>query len=170
MEKIPYFVDCHPTTHSKSKSKENLSANILLFVLESSQYPCSLRPEEVALLAGFQRNYPSTCYVILRLELPQINEVKNLVVSPRFPLEVFPSCKRLVVSSYFLGWRFFSCTRPHFGSCSCGFFTGGHTTFKHFSDSTVHSCWDFNLCAAGIVKSKIVHILLFSVCRSHKTE
>ena len=51
------------------------------------------------LLAG---KYPSTCYVILRFELHQINEVKNLVVNPGVPLEVFRSCKLLVVPSYFL--------------------------------------------------------------------
>ena len=84
--------------------QENLSANYLfLFVLESSQYPSRLYPEEVALLVGFYFKYPSTCYVMLRFEFPQINEVKNLIVNRGFPLEVFRSSKLLVVSSYFLG-------------------------------------------------------------------
>ena len=76
---------------------------ILLFVLESSKYPSCLRPEEVALFVGLDGKYPSTCHVILRTELPQINEVKNLVVNQQFPLELFRSSKLLNVSSYLLG-------------------------------------------------------------------
>ena len=76
---------------------------ILLLVLETSQYPSSLRPEEVALLVSLDGKYPSSGHIILRFELPHINEIKNLIISSGFPLEVFRFSKLLVVSSYFLG-------------------------------------------------------------------
>ena len=106
MEKIPTFADCHLETHPKSRSCRSRRISlqvILLFVLESSQHPSRLCLEEVALLVGFNGKFPSSCHVILRIELPQINEVKNFIVNPGFPLEVFRSSKLLVVSSYFLG-------------------------------------------------------------------
>ena len=76
-EKIPTFAGCHLATHPKSRScgRRGICLQvILLFVLESS-YPSRFCPEEVALLVGFRGTYPPTCYVILRFELPQINEV-----------------------------------------------------------------------------------------------
>ena len=75
---------------------------ILLFILETSQYPSGLCPEEVALLVGLDGKYPSSRHIVLRFDLPQINEIKNLIVNPRFPLEVFRFSNLLVVSSYFL--------------------------------------------------------------------
>ena len=124
--------------------------------LDSHHRDCLWR--KAVLRSMWKKSLPSgnsceirTCYVILWFELPQMNEVKNLIVNPRFPLEEFRFSKLLVVSSYFLVWRFFSCTRPPFGSCSCSFSTGGHTTFQHVSGLTVNSFPEFNLWAAGIV-------------------
>ena len=59
--------------------------------------------EEVALFVGLDGKYPSSGHTILPFELPHINEIKYLVVNPRFPLEVFRFSKLLAVSSYFLG-------------------------------------------------------------------
>ena len=135
------FAGCHLATHPKSRSSRSRRIClqvILLFVLESSQDPSRLCPDEVALLVGFSGMYPSTCYVILRFDLPHVNEVKNLIVNPGFPLEVFRSSKLLVVSWADASFR----ARDRiFGSCSCGFSTGGHATFQHVSRLIVNSVW-----------------------------
>ena len=135
VEQIPTFAGCHLPTNPKSWScgcrRIGLQV-ILLLVLETSQYPSVLCPEEGA---------------VLRFDLPQI---KNLIVIPGFPLEVFRFSKLLVAPSYFRRC-FLSCTGSPLGPCSCCFSTGGHTTFQHVSGLTVDSSWDFNLCAAGIV-------------------
>ena len=70
--------------------------------LGTSHYPSGSCPEDVALLVGLNGGYPSSGHKVLRFDLPQINEIKNLIVNPRFPLEVFRFSKLLVVSSYFL--------------------------------------------------------------------
>ena len=67
---------------------------ILLFVLETSQYPSGLCPDEVALLVDLDGE--------LRFDLPPVNEIKNLILHPRFALEMFRFSKLLVVISYFL--------------------------------------------------------------------
>ena len=106
VEKIPTFAGCHQATHPKSWScgrRRIVLLVIFLFILETSQYPSSLRPEEVALFVGLGGKYPSSGHMILRFELPQINEIKNLIVNPGFPLEVLCFSELLVVSSSFLG-------------------------------------------------------------------
>ena len=70
--------------------------------METSQYPSGLRPEEVALLVGLDGEYPSSSYTVLRFDIPQINDIKNLSVNLGFALEVFRFSKLLVVFSYFL--------------------------------------------------------------------
>ena len=75
---------------------------ILLLVLETSQYPSGLCPEEVALLVSLHGEHPSSGHIVLRFDLPHANEIKNLSVNPRFVLEVFPFSKLLLESSYFL--------------------------------------------------------------------
>ena len=105
VEKITTFAGCHLATHPKSWSCGSKGIGlyvILLLVLETSQYPSSLRPEEVALLVSLDGEYPSSGHMVLRFDLPQINEIRNLIVNPGFPLEVFRFSKLLVVSSYFL--------------------------------------------------------------------
>ena len=69
-----------------------------LSVYLGSHYLSSLRPEEVALFAGLDGRYPSFGHIILRFDL---TKSKNLIVSPRLPLEMFRFNKLLVVSSYF---------------------------------------------------------------------
>ena len=84
MRKIPTFAGCLLATRPKSWScgRRGIGLQvILLFVLESSRYPSRLCPEEVALLVGLDGKYPSSSRIILRFELPQINEVKNLILS-----------------------------------------------------------------------------------------
>ena len=91
MEKIPSFGACHLATHPKSSTSRRICQQVLLlFVLETSQYPSGLRPEEVALLVGFNGKYPSTCYVILWFFLPQINEIENLFSSSELALAAGP--------------------------------------------------------------------------------
>ena len=88
--KIPTFAGCHFATHPKSKSsgtRRICLQVILVFVLESSEYPSRLCPVEVALLVNFLKSTKS----------------KNFMVNLGFPLDVFRFTKLLVVSSYFLG-------------------------------------------------------------------
>ena len=73
---------------------------ILLLVLETSQYPSGLCPEEVALPVCLDGEHPSSGHMVLRFDLPQINEVKNLSGNPGFPLEVFRSWKLLVLELF----------------------------------------------------------------------
>ena len=54
------------------------------------------------MLVGLGGEYPSSGHIFLRFDLPQINEIKNLIVNSDFPLDVFRFGKLLVVSSYFL--------------------------------------------------------------------
>ena len=122
VEKIPTFAGCHLATHPKSWSCGSRRSGlqvIVLLVLETSQYPSGLCPEEGA---------------VLRFDFFQINEMKNLIVIPGFPLEVFRFSKLLVAPSYFRRC-FLSCTGSPLGPCSL----------------TVNSFREFNLCAAGIV-------------------
>ena len=93
VEKISTFAGCHL---AGGRRRIGLEVNLLL-VLENSQYPSNLLPEEVALLVGLDGEYTSSGHTVLRCDLPQINEIKNLIVNPGFPLEVFR-----LVSSYFL--------------------------------------------------------------------
>ena len=67
------------------QNQGNLSANKSFVCPGILLIHISPLPEEVALLDGFNGKYPSICYMILRFELPQINEVKNLIVNPEFP-------------------------------------------------------------------------------------
>ena len=104
VKQIPSFAGCDLATHSKSWSSRSRGISLLVFlllVLESSSYPSGC-PEEVALLVGLDGDYPSSGYVVSRLDLPHINEVKNLIVSPGFVLMMFSFSKLLVITSYFL--------------------------------------------------------------------
>ena len=62
---------------------------ISLFVLKTSQFPSGLCLEEVALLVRLDGEHPSSCHTVLPFDLPQVNEIKNLVVNPGFALKVF---------------------------------------------------------------------------------
>ena len=187
MKEIPNSTGCHVATHPKSWSCESRRICLfvfLLFVLETSQYPSGLCLEEVALLVSLDGEHPSSSHIVLRFDLPHVNEIKNLIVKPGFVLKMFRFSKLFVVSSYFLSCCFFSCTRSHLGPYCSYFSTGGHA-FQHVSDLTVNSVLrNFNLCAAGSSvtssrhndrcthgnSSQVVDILLFSVFRSHKTK
>ena len=57
--------------------------------MEPSQYPSGFCPEEVAFLVGLDGEYPSSGHIVLRFDLPLVNEIKNLIINPGFPLEVF---------------------------------------------------------------------------------
>ena len=79
VEKIPTFACCHLATHPKSWSCGRRRICLLifpLFVLETSQYPSGLRPEEVALLVRLDGEHP--------------------FFNPGFPLEVFRSLQQTV--------------------------------------------------------------------------
>ena len=105
LEKIPTSAGCHLATHPNSWScgRRGIGLQvILLLVLETSQYPSSLRPEKVALFVRLDGKYPSSCHIILRFDLPHVNEIKNLIVNPGFVLMMFRFSKLFVVSSYFL--------------------------------------------------------------------
>ena len=45
---------------------------------------------------------PSSCHIISRIELPHVDEIKNLVVNHGSGLQMFCFSKLFVVSSYFL--------------------------------------------------------------------
>ena len=62
---------------------------ILLFVLETSQYPSGVRPEEVTLFVLLDGEHPSSSYIISRLNLPRVDEIKNFDVNPRSVLQMF---------------------------------------------------------------------------------
>ena len=74
----------------------------LLFVLKTSQHPSGLCPEEVTLFVRLNGEHQSSGDIILRLDLPHFNEIKNLIVNPGFVLKLFRFSKVFVVSSYFL--------------------------------------------------------------------
>ena len=79
VEKIPTFSCCHLAAHPKSRSCGSRGIGlkvILLLVLETS--PSSLRPDEVALLVGLDGEYLSSGHIVLRFDLSQIKEIKNL--------------------------------------------------------------------------------------------
>ena len=89
-----------------------------------------------------------------------------------------------VVSSYFLGWCFFSCTRSHFGSCSCCPSASNHTTFQHISSLTTNSLGNFNFYVVEVVgrsteaqwslytwhSGQIAYVLLISIFSSRKAK
>ena len=58
--------------------------------------------EEIALLVRLDGEHPSSSHKISRLDLPHIDEIKNLIVNPRSVPKRFCFTKLLVVSSYFL--------------------------------------------------------------------
>ena len=92
--------------------------------------------------------------------------------------------KLFVLSSYFLSWCFLSCTRSHFGSCSCCSSAGSHTAFQHVFGSTVNSFWNFNFHDTGVVgplievewslytrhSDQIAYVLLITIFRSHEAK
>ena len=50
---------------------------IVLLVLETSQYPSGLCPEEVALLVSLDGEHPSYGHVVLRFDLLHANGIKK---------------------------------------------------------------------------------------------
>ena len=73
----------------------------LLFVLETSEYPSGLCPEEVTLSVCLDGEHPSSGHIISWLDLPHVDEIKNLVDNPGSLLQMFRLSKLFVVSSYF---------------------------------------------------------------------
>ena len=133
MEKNPSLFDCHLATHSKSSccgSRESVRKYSFCFVLETSQYPSGLGLEEIALLVCLNCKYPSSCKTIFRPYLPQVNEIKNLVINPRSVFKMFCFSILFVVPSNLLCRCFLSRTTSHFGSCTCSFSAGRHTAFR----------------------------------------
>ena len=133
VEKIPTFVGCHLATHAKSRSggsRRVCLQVILLFVLEFSQYPSRLCPEEVALLVGF--NQKPHCQSRISTRCVSLQQAACSILA-------LPGLTLLFVHEI------------AFGSCSCGFSTGCHATFQHVSGLIVNSVWEFNSCSAGIV-------------------
>ena len=68
VKKIPTRVGCHLATHPKSWScgRGIGLLVILLCVLQTSQYPSGLCPEEVALLVSLDGEHPSTGHIVVR--------------------------------------------------------------------------------------------------------
>ena len=67
-------------------------------MLETSQYPSGLCPEEVAFFVGVDGKHPVTQFFGLNFLIQKRS--KNLIVNPGFPLEVFRSSKLLVVCTH----------------------------------------------------------------------
>ena len=59
--------------------------------------PTGLCFEEVALLVGLDGEYLSSGHTVLRFDLPQINEIKNVIVNPGF--------RDFLIEGVLLGWR-----------------------------------------------------------------
>ena len=105
VEKISTFTGGHLATHPKSWSCGIRGTGllvILLLIMETSQYPSGVCPEEVSLLFGLDGDHPSSGHIVRRFDLSQVNEIKNFIVNPGIVLEMFRSSKLLVVSFYFL--------------------------------------------------------------------
>ena len=85
-KKIPTFAGCHLATHPISWSCGSRGIGllgILLLVLETSQYPSGLCPEDVALLVSLDGEHPSSGHIVLRFDLPHVNEIKKPRCQPR---------------------------------------------------------------------------------------
>ena len=85
MKNVPTFAGCHLATHPKSGSCGSRGIRLLiflLFVLETSQHPSGLCPEEITLFVRLDGEHPSSGHIISRLDLPHVDEIKILVVNP----------------------------------------------------------------------------------------
>ena len=101
---VPILAGCQLAAHPKSRScgsRRICLLTILLFVLETSQYPSCL--EEVTLFVRLDGKHPHSGYIIPRFDLPQINKIENLIIHPGFVFLVFCFSKLFVTSSYFFG-------------------------------------------------------------------
>ena len=92
-KKIPNFTGCLLATNSKSWSCGSRGIGllvILLLVVETSQYPSGLCYEEVALLVRIDGEHSSSGHIVLRFDLPHINEIKNPRCRPRICTQDVP--------------------------------------------------------------------------------
>ena len=121
-----------------------LSADILSVFLATSQYLSSLCLQEITLFVRLDGEHPSSGHIISRLDLPHVDEIKNLVVNPRSGLQMFGFSKLFVVSSSFLGWCYLSCAGTHSGSC-CSSWPCRVPTYL------VNSCYNFNFYVTEVV-------------------
>ena len=89
MKNVPTYDGCHLATHPKSGSCGSTGIGLLTFllsVLETSQHPSGLCLEKVTLFVRLHVEHPSSRHHIFRLDLPHVDEIKKLVVNPRFVL------------------------------------------------------------------------------------
>ena len=101
---VAIFAGSRVTTHPKSRScgsRRICLLTFLLFVLKTSQYPPGFCLEEVTLFVCLDGEHPSPSHIISRLNLPHVDEIKNLVINPGFLLLVLCFSKLFVVSSYY---------------------------------------------------------------------
>ena len=132
----PTFAGCHLATHPKSGSCGSKGIRLLiflLFVLETSQYPSGLRLEEVTLFVRLDGEHPSSSHRISRLNLPHVNEIKNLIVNPGFAGASF-RVRDLILALVL--------------ACLSA---GSHSAFQHVSGSTINSSRNFNFHITEIV-------------------
>ena len=100
VEKIPTSAACHLATRPWFCGRRGIGLLvILLFVLETSQYPSSLRLEEVALVVGLDGKHPSFCHMVPWLDLPHRGQKPHC--QSKISLMTFRFTKLFVVSSYF---------------------------------------------------------------------
>ena len=87
---VPTLAGSRVATHPKSGSCGSRRFCLLIFlllVLETSQYPsCLFCLEEVTLFVCLDGEHPSPSHIISRLNLPHVDEIKNLVINPGFLL------------------------------------------------------------------------------------
>ena len=140
-----------PATHPKSGICGSKGIRLLRFLclsLETSQYPSGFCLEEVTLFVRLDGEHPSSSHLFSRLNLPHIDEIKNLVVNPGSVFKMFWFRKLFAVTFNFLGcllpFVHEISSWPLFRGCLSA---GGHTAFQHVSGSTGQLHLGLQLCA-----------------------
>ena len=92
VKKIPTFAGCHLATHPKSRSCGSKGIGLLVLflrVLEASQHSSGFCLEEVALFIRLDGEHASSRHILFRFDLPHVDEIKNLIINPRFVFKMF---------------------------------------------------------------------------------
>ena len=159
MEKIPTFAGCHLATHPKSRSSRSRRIclqEILLLILESSQHPSGLCPEEVALFVGLDGKYPSSGHIkFFGLIILISTRSKTSLSTQDFQSRCFASANCLLYPRTSRADASFGARERVLALAPAAFSTSGYTAFQHVSGLAVNSFREFNLCASGIVDDLI---------------
>ena len=111
----------------------NQSVSILSVCLGNLSIPIWSLLWGIVLFVRLDGEHPSSGHILSGLELPHVDEIKKPRCQPRICTPDVSLQQTVCSILYFLGWCFFSCTRPHLGSCSCCPSAGSHASFQHVS-------------------------------------